>query len=468
MNIDTLPLKLTLYDYQKTGVEYNVQNKRVLVGDQMGLGKTCQAIATVVATNTFPCIVVCPSSLRINWEREFHMWTDHKAMVLTDSIKNTWHHLYEIGYADVFIVNYESLSKYFVESIKKPRGEKLNLSHVLFKKTINLFKSIIVDESHRVKEPATRQSILTFGLAQGKEVRLLISGTPVQNKPEDLISQLAILGQLKSFGGMSGFKERFCGKYGDLYELQNILKQTCFYRREKSEVLKELPPKTRHVILSEITTQTEYNAALEDLKQYLKDYKQATDAEVKKAMRGFIMVRIGILKEIAARGKIKDVVEYVSDVVDSGEKIIIFSHLKDIQQTLKKFFPAAVTVFGDDDMQSRQNHIDRFQNDQKVQVIICSIKAAGVGITLTASSVVAHIELPWHPADSDQAEDRAHRKGQLKNVTCPYFIGKGTIDEEIYRLIQEKRAMSNAITGAKEDVEESVQNGLIDFLSKDL
>jgi SWI/SNF-related matrix-associated actin-dependent regulator 1 of chromatin subfamily A len=183
-------------------------------------------------------------------------------------------------------------------------------------------------------------------------------------------------------------------------------------------------------------------------------------------MRGEIMVRIGVLKNISARGKLTDVIEYVSNVIDSGEKIVLFTHLREVQETLKKFFPDAVTIFGSDNNAERQRNIDAFQKDPKVQLIICSIKAAGVGITLTASSNVAFVELPWHPADCEQAEDRCHRIGQINSVQCLYFLGKNTIDEWIYQLINEKREMSNQITGARNDVEEKILDGLINILSK--
>ena len=203
-----------------------------------------------------------------------------------------------------------------------------------------------------------------------------------------------------------------------------------------------------------------------DLASYLKDYKQATDAQVRRSMRGEVMVRIGVLKNISARGKITDVVEYVSDVVDAGEKIIIFVHLKEVAKALLTFFPKAVTVLGDDSMEVRNANVTQFQNDPDTQVIICSIKAAGVGLTLTASSRVAFVELPWHPADCEQCEDRAHRIGQQDNVQAIYFLGKGTIDEQIYKVINNKREMSELATGSRNDVEENIFEEVIDEFLK--
>jgi len=445
-----------------------------LTDDFIVTHNTCQAIATAIAIGDFPVIVICPSSLKINWEREWAMWSGHKATVLSDSIKNTWYNLFTMGFADVFIVNYESLKKYFVASIDQPidpkTGKKvpLRINHIKFKSTINLVKHVICDESHRCKESKTLQAKLVKGICSGKENIQLLTGTPVVNKPDDLISQLAIIDRLGDFGGYRNFLTNYCDTDKRHHELQFLLKKNCYFRREKSEVLKDLPAKMRQIVYCDITTRKEYKDAMSDLEDYLKRYKNATDEQVQKSMKGEIMVRIGILKNISARGKIKDAVEYISDVIDSGEKLILFTHLRDVQQTVKSFFPAAVTIFGDDDNATRQANVDKFQKDPKVQLIICSIKAAGVGITLTASSRVAFLELPWHPADCEQCEDRAHRIGQLDSVNCIYLLGKDTIDENIYGIIDDKRAMSNAITGAKNDVELSVQNGLINILSKKL
>ncbi len=467
----SIPLKMDLFPYQADGVQYLIDNKRAIVGDAPGLGKSAQAIAALIALNAFPALIICPSTLKENWRREVEKWTSKTAMILNDSIKNTWPYFFEAKLADIFIVNYESLAKYFVTEINQPIGPDgkkapLRLNHIKFSNKINLFKAVVADESHRCKEIKTRQAKLVKGICSGKDYIFLLTGTPVVNKPKDLISQLGILDRLKDLGGYQNFQKWFCEADDRWRELNVLLRRSCFYRREKSDVLKDLPAKMRQAVMCNITTRREYNDALTDLADYLKRYKQATDDQIRRSMRGEIMVRIGALKNISARGKITDVVEYVSDVVDAGEKIILFTHLREVQQQLKSFFPAAVTIFGDDDMATRQRNVDAFQNDPRVQVIICSIKAAGVGLTLTASSRVAFVELPWHPADCEQCEDRAHRIGQTDSVQCTYFLGQDTIDEDIYRLIADKRDMSNQITGARDEVEESVVNGVMNILMK--
>jgi len=473
-------LKLTPYPYQKQGIAYCINKKRVIIGDQPGLGKTAQAIAAVTLSNQFPCLVICPSSLKENWKREFHMWTNKKAVILNDSNKNTWHMFAkgqslfgqgQEGMTQVFITNYESLKKYFVTRIEKPNDRTpLRLNHIRFSPNINIFKSVIIDESHRIKDIKTQQTKFTKGICQGKEYIYALTGTPVVNKPVDLVSQLGVIDQMKRFGDYSQFLKRYCGGFdnghSNLKELNWMLNSHCFFRREKKDVLKDLPDKVRQVVMCDIINRKEYNAALEDLEIYLKKYRQASDEQIARSMKGEVMVRIGVLKNISARGKLNDVVEYISDIVESGEKIVVFIHLKEVAQHLKKMFPAAVTITGDDNNVDRQKAVDSFQKDPECQVIICSIKAAGVGLTLTASSRVAFVELPWHAADTEQCEDRCHRIGQKESVQCTYFLGKETIDQWIYEIIDSKRGIANAITGAKDEVDTSVMDGLINLFNK--
>lgn len=152
-------------------------------------------------------------------------------------------------------------------------------------------------------------------------------------------------------------------------------------------------------------------------------------------MRMEALVRFMTLRSLATKGKIAQAVDFIRTFLDSGKKLIVFCSLHEIVDELQKIFPRAVTVTGRDSSVNKQASVDAFQNNPNVQLIICSIKAAGVGLTLTAASDVAFIELAWTYADCCQCEDRAHRIGQKDNVTCYYLLGRGTIDHTIYRLI---------------------------------
>ncbi len=456
-----LDLQIEPYPYQKQGIAFGLQHKRFLNGDKPGLGKTLQAIATVHTANAYPCLVICPSTLKENWKREFKKFTGKdRAMILNEDIKRNYPSFYSAGICNAYITNFESLKKYFVDDLTN--GDKsLTMKHIVFKPEIQMFKSIIIDESHRCKNGKAQQTKFCMGISQGKEYVILLSGTPVINNPKDLISQLHIMGRLGEMGGYKKFVERYCGGYNgasNLRELNSVLANTCFFQREKKDVLKDLPAKVRQTVICEISTRKEYNDAERDLIRYLREYKNSTDSQIQKSMRGEVMVRIGILRQISARGKIKSVCDFVDDLIEQGEKVILFVNLHDVVNEFKKAFPKSVSVTGMDSHESRQSAVDRFQNDPSVKLIVCSIKAAGVGLTLTSSSNVCFVEFPWTYADCEQCEDRAHRIGQKDSVTAYYFLGEKTIDEKIYQIIQTKKEIANAITGSTEQIEEDVIN----------
>lgn len=473
-------LSVEPYPYQKEGIEFGLQKKRLLIGDEPGLGKTLQSIGVVDCANAYPCLVVCPSSLKINWQREFEKFTDKKALVLENSVATTWPYLLQMGMHHVAIVNYESLRKYFVWDIRK---KDFRLKDVVFNPHINLFKSIIIDESHRVKDPSAQQTKFARGIAEGKEYRILLSGTPVVNRPADLISQLSIMGRLSEFGGRSQFLAEYGGgdpsqKFGgpkpeedeprNLEQLSQKLYSLCMIRREKAKVLTELPDKTRTDLYVEISNRDEYMLAEADLAEYLQKYTECSDLEIRRKMRMEALVKFMTLRSLSAKGKVKQAIDFAKNFLANGKPLILFCSLHEIVDELKKAFPKAVTVTGRDSMTMKQAAVDAFQSG-KTQLIICSIKAAGVGLTLTASSNVAFVEFPWTYADCCQCEDRAHRIGQKDNVTCYYLIGKKTIDPVLYQIIHNKKSIANQIMASDDDIpkDEMYFDELVNLFNQD-
>ena len=209
--------------------------------------------------------------MKINWQREFEKFTDKSAIVLDNAVRTTWPYLLSMGMHQVAVVNYESLRKYFVWDIKG--GKSFRLKDVVFCPQIKMFKSIIIDESHRVKDPSAQQTIFTKGITTGKEYVILLSGTPVVNRPEDLVSQLSIMDRLQEFGGRSAFMADYCTDPKDkkaepavpLSVLSNQLYANCMIRREKAKVLPQLPDKTRVDLYVDISNAPEYNLAAADL-----------------------------------------------------------------------------------------------------------------------------------------------------------------------------------------------------------
>jgi SNF2 family DNA or RNA helicase len=271
-------LRIQPYPYQVEGIKYGLEKRRLFIGDEPGLGKTLQSIGIVDTANAYPCLVICPSSLKINWQREFEKFTDKIALVLDNSTRTTWSYLLQMGMHHVAIVNYESLRKYFVWDIKG--GKNFRLKDVVFCPQIKQFRSVIIDESHRVKDPSAQQTIFTKGICTGKDWVIMLSGTPVVNRPEDLVAQLSIMGRLNEFGG----KSQFLAEYGEgenLSTLSQRLYSKCMIRREKAKVLTQLPPKTRCDLYVDISNREEYDLAANDLAEYLRTYKECTDHEIR-------------------------------------------------------------------------------------------------------------------------------------------------------------------------------------------
>lgn len=482
-----IPLKREMRPYQKTGVAYSMLKKRLIMGDDMGLGKTAQAIATIAGLNqtgtiVFPCLVICPSAVKENWVKEINAWTNFKGIILQDSIKNTFMEYFRVGMSQFFIVNYESLKKYFVEKIDDPgkdasgRKKPLRINNIHFKaKYIEFFKAVIVDESHKVKSITTKNAKFTKGVCTGKETILLLTGTPVVNKPKDLVSQIGIIGRMADFGGFPHFDKHYCSgprEASHLKELNYKLNLICFYRRNKTdpEIKRYLPDKMRQVIKCELNevARREYNHAQADLESYMKHIKMKSDDEIEKSMKGQVMVQIGILKNISARGKLKDAFSFIRDVIDGGQKIVVFASLKEIIAAVQAEFPRSVRITGAEDSKQKQAAVDRFQNDENIDVCVLNLKAGGVGIDglQNVATQICFIEFGWHAAIMDQAEDRLYRTGQHANVMCTYFLGNNTIDEWNYKLINSKRDIANSVTGAEDQTEESIIDSVINLFTK--
>lgn len=409
----------TLYPFQKAAVAYAVRNKSVFIADEMGLGKTIEALATLQATSSFPAAVVCPASLKLNWKREASVWLPHASLQILQGRSDT------LINADITILNYEVLQDY------SDQLKKLSLQAIVF------------DESHYLKNYKTKRTKVAKTIARRVPLRLALTGTPVLNRPNELLTQLQVLGRLDEFGGFWFFLNNYCAptysRFGTDYngasntaELHANLRRTCYIRRRKAQVLAQLPPKQHTAIPVSVH-----------------DYKREEDIFVAKAAelkpsRG--VVEMDKLKRKVAYMKLDPITDWINEFIETGEKLVVFAHHIDIQQALLQRFPEAAHILGSDSPEVRDQNISKFQNDPDTKVIICSIKVAGVGITLTAASNVAFVELGWTPAEHSQAEDRCHRIGQEDSVNCWYFVGEDTIDEIILETLNNKSAIVDQVT----------------------
>jgi len=442
-----------LKPFQRAGVSYLLAQRRAFLADEQGLGKTIEALATLQADGAFPAVVVCPASLKLNWLREIERWLPQRsarALVGTAADGRVGAADGRAGAADITVVNYDIVAAR-VDELRElaPRA-------------------LVLDESHYCKNATAKRTQAVGRLSAGvsrEGLVLALTGTPVMNRPAELISQLRIIGRLGDFGSGAQFGRRFRGPDAHL-RLHWHLRARCFARRLKAEVLPQLPPKTRAVVPVELDNEHEYRLAERDVVAWLQsqplDLRQL-DAKVAAALRAERLVRLNALKLLAARGKLHAALAWIHDFCCSGERLVVFARHREIQHAVLERFPAALHILGEDGPAARDASLREFQapDGGQNQLIVCSIEVAGQGLTLTRSSNVVFLELDWTPAKHDQAEDRCHRIGQEDAVNATYLLAAGTIDETIATLLERKRAVIGAVTDGREQDEEGVVDALV-------
>lgn len=451
------PEGLAYMPHQRAAIAYAGERAGTMNADEMGLGKTISALGTVNSDASIRrVLVVCPAMLKINWLREAKRWLVRPFRVLVVASGRP----FPDGLAGedpvLVIVNYELLRRHnaLLEGVA--------------------WDLVVLDEAHFCKNyKAERTKLATRLLARGRR-RLALTGTPVLAAPRDLVEVLAALDP-GNWGDRWGYLYRYCDATGmrcgydfsgarNLDELQARLRETVMVRRLKSEVLNDLPPKTRQVIVLErdcrelrqqVRRESEamrgYAAGRDGARSLMAMAKRIGDEQgylkAVASMRttvGNSLAEIARLRRETARIKLPHVVEHVRNSLaqTAGGKIVVFAHHVDILQELSTAFRGiSVLVYGGVPAAERQEAVDRFQDDAACQVFVAGIEAAGVGITLTASSHVVFAELAWSPAKMSQAEDRLHRIGQQNAITVQHMVVDGSIDAHVARVLMRKQAI---------------------------
>ncbi|HXB15950.1 MAG TPA: DEAD/DEAH box helicase [Solirubrobacteraceae bacterium] len=446
-DLDVPGLGGELKPFQRAGVAYLLERRRAFLADEQGLGKTIEALAALQAGGAFPAVVVCPANLKLNWLRETRTWLPGRSVRL---LAGRGEGAGAAGEADVTIVNYEILGARLEELLATaPRAA-------------------VIDEAHLCKNAAAKRTQAVHRLAAAVPrdgLVLALSGTPVLNRPSELIAQLRILGRLEEFGSGAQFGARFKGP--DAHQrLHWHLRARCFARRCKSEVLPQLPPKTRSVVPIELDNEAEYRLAEHDVVAWLRSQPldlRELDAKVAAALRAERLVRLNALKLLAARGKLAAALSWIHDFRCSGERLVVFARHREIQRAVLERFPQALHILGEDSVAARDAALQSFQapDDEGNGLIVCSLEVAGQGLTLTRASSVAFLELDWTPARHDQAEDRCHRIGQQDAVNAYYLLAAESVDETIARLLERKRAVIGAVTDGRDEDGEGVVDALV-------
>ena len=448
--LDGLELGGELHPFQRAGVRYALERRRTFIADEQGLGKTVQALATIEADDAFPAVVVCPASMKLVWERETQHWLPHRRVaVLGGRTDSTWTDA--TREAEIVVLNYDILD-WHADTLAELEP-----------------RTLVLDESHYLKNPRaarTKAALELAGRLPDDALRLALTGTPILNRAEELVSQLRIIGRLKDFGSGARLTRRFRAAGSD-DRLHWNLRANCYVRRTKEQVLPQLPAKRHDTVPVLLSNEHEYRLAERDVIAWLQTLPldlRTLDAKVAAALRAEQLVRLNNLRQLAASGKLPTALAWIADFLESGEPLVVFAEHIATQKAVLERFPKALHILGSDSAEARQRAVDGFQDPQGPQLIVCSLKAASQGITLTRASNVAFLELDWTPARHDQAEDRLHRIGQDSAVTAWYLLAPDTIDETMAELLQRKRSLIDAVT----DGEVRDEERLVDAVAREL
>ncbi len=437
-----VPDGLKYYGYQKAGIEYAIKYKKVLIGDEMGLGKTVQSIGVINATSSIKKIlIICPASLKnLTWRDEINAWLtrDLKVVVLNSKSKSID--------ADIYIINYDITGK-------------VHWLHDI------VFDLLIADEAHKIKNKKTQRYQSFVELTDKIPRKLFLTGTPMLNKPIELFPLIELLGFEMEYWE---FAKKYCdakrGGFGwdmsgasNLEELQTKLRQSVMIRREKVDVLHELPAKIRQIVgLDPKKYKSFINAEKKFIIKHkpnfydnrLQSYEDVTKILDKLSDRD--VAELAKLRRATSMAKIDDVIKHANDSLMVHDKLVIFAHHRDVVEQIRDAFGDKAVMFrGGMKDEEKEHAVKSFQNDPNIIVFVGSIHAAGVGLTLTAASVMVFAELDWVPGILLQTEDRIHRIGQLQSVLIQHLVIDGSIDGTIIKTIVDKQNLIERTTNIK-------------------
>ena len=444
---DARKLAEGLYPHQVEGVAFMLARRRSILADDMGLGKTRQGIVAMrQSAPDGPWLVVCPASVKFNWEREIRM-VDESSPIQVLAGKNAPKPEPE-GW---IIVNYDVLGAL---------RSKLELIP---------FEGFIYDEAHYLKNHKSQRSKHARELVAGADdpVLLALTGTPLTNRPRDLFPLLQLIGHPMGKSFLS-FAKRYCDAYHNEYgwvtdgasNLEELSTQLhgSLIRRTKDEVL-DLPGKVRHWLPVQVKPGTAAKETMKVVQTLMagqarqargKDSRGKARPETPGVDRSRLIADITKARVAISKAKVKTAIEFVEGILEQGEKVIVFSCFDEpVQKITEHFGEQARKITGATAAKKRQAIVDEFQNDDEVRVLCANLIAGGVGINLTAASQVVFTDLDWVPANHWQAEDRAYRIGQTRSVTAHYLVAENTIDTFVHQVLEIKSALIEAVIDGK-------------------
>ena len=420
-------------DHQKEAIQKLVENKKFILADDMGLGKTTSTIIAALESGSKKILIVCPASLKINWQREIENYSDRSIYIAESKNFSSDH--------DFVIVNYDILKNF--HNPKKPEESKI----------LGKFDIIIADECHYINNPKSDRTKIFNSFASQSNYLWLLSGTPMTNRPMNYFNLLSLVESTVSKNWMA-YAIRYCQGYqfnvggkkiwnvsgaSNLEELRDRT-SSLILRRLKENVL-DLPEK----IISPVYLRLKSKEYEEVMGDYYDWYDKNPDESKSLTVQ---FTKLTKIRQIIANEKITQTIELAENIIEQGKKVIIFCNFTEsLEKIMEHFGKIAVKLNGTMSKIEKQNSVDQFQENEKIKVFVGNIKAAGVGITLTAAEAVIMNDLSFLPSDHSQAEDRSYRYGQKNNVLVYYPIFENTIEGIIYDILNNKKQVISTVMG---------------------
>ena len=429
-------------DHQKEAIQKLVENKKFILADDMGLGKTTSTIISALETGAKKVLIICPASLKINWQREIENYSDRTTSIIEGK---KWDD------ADFVIINYDI--------IKNFHDDKKKSESTIVKSKFDL---VIVDEAHYVQNSQAQRTKLINDIGRNVERVWLLTGTPITSRPINYFNLLNLIDSPVAQNWMA-YVKRYCNGFqfqagrrkiwnvsgaSNLEELRDRTSPLVL-RRLKENVL-DLPEK--------IITPVYLRLKSKEYEELMGEYYDWYDKSGESDSLTLQFTKLTKVRQVIAEEKTKATIELCENIIEQGKKVIVFTNFtKSLEMILQHFGKSAVRLDGQMSQKERQLSVDNFQNDENITVFVGNIKAAGVGITLTAAEAVVMNDLSFLPSDHSQAEDRSYRYGQKNNVLVYYPIFDNTVEGIIYDILKKKKNIFETIMGDNANSMDSVE-----------
>ena len=421
-------------NHQKDAIERLLSTKKFILAMDMGTGKSTCAVIGALECKSKKILVICPASLKLNWQREIEFYSD-KSIFICDGKSFSLDH-------EIVISNYEILKNFY--DLKDPKNSLLTKAN---------FDLVIIDESHLISNSQAGRTKIITSFAKNIERVWLLTGTPITNRPINYYNLLNLVDSPVAQNWMA-YAIRYCEGFqfnagkrkvwnvsgaSNLDELRNRTSRNIL-RVLKEDVL-DLPEKIINPVYLTMKSK-EYEAVVGEYFDWYNTKKEESKSltiQFSKLMK---------VRQIIAQEKIKHTIELAQNVIDQDKKVIIFTNFTDsLRQIHEHFGKESVYLDGSCSKYQRQKAVDDFQENDKIKVFVGNLKAAGAGITLTAAEVCIMNDLSFVPSDHQQAEDRAYRYGQKNSVLIYYPLFENTIEGVIYDMLINKKNIIDTVMG---------------------